>query len=117
MVGGGGGGGSGGVSVEWGLYSIVLEFWLVGGALVEFLNGILMESSIRSIEVPFGNYVGVLLACQSFGWWDEVLYVLLELRLVVHELFTFSSDLLNIPNESLHRAPAQHIGWSNVAFR
>ena len=55
-------------------------FWLVGGILLGFSNGILMEFSMGSIRVPLGNSVGVSLACRSSGWWGGVLFVPLELR-------------------------------------
>ena len=88
-----------------------------------FSNGILMEFSMSSIEVPFGSFVGVSLARWSSGWWSEVLFVPLELCrfLVVFAcggVFSpFSSDLLNILIKSFHRALARHVGRSNVAFR
>ena len=57
-----------------------LEFWLVDGVFVRFLNGILMEYSTSSIEVLFGSSVRVSLACPGSGWWSGVLFVPLELR-------------------------------------
>ena len=64
--------GDGGELVEFwwsgGVVLYCLEFWLVGDVLVGFSNGILMEFSISSIEVPFGSSVGVSLACRSSRW-------------------------------------------------
>ena len=57
-----------------------LEFWLVGGILVEFLDGILMEVLMSSIGVLFGSSAGVLLVCWGSGWWGGILFVPLELR-------------------------------------
>ena len=45
-----------------------------------FSNGILMEFSMSSIEVPFGSSTGVLLARRSSGSRSGILFVPLELR-------------------------------------
>ena len=53
---------------------------LVGGILVGFSNGILMEVLISFVWVPFGSSTGVSLVRRGSGWWGVILLVPLELR-------------------------------------
>ena len=57
-----------------------LEFGLVGGILVGFSNGVLMEVLMSSIGVPFGSSAGVSLVRRGSRWWGGILFVPLELR-------------------------------------
>ena len=66
--------------MEWGVVFHCLEFRLVGGILVGFSDGILMEVLMSSIGVPFGRSAGVSLVRRGSGWWGGILFVLLELR-------------------------------------
>ena len=70
----------GGVLAGWGIVFHWLEFRLVGGILVGFLDGILMEVLMSSIKVPFGSSSGVSLVHWGSGWWGGILFVPLELR-------------------------------------
>ena len=74
-------GGVGGVLVEWGgVVFHCLGLRLVGGILVGFSNGILMEVLMSSVGVPFGSSAGVSLVRRGSGWWGGILFVPLELR-------------------------------------
>ena len=75
-----GGGGLVGFWRNAGVMFHCLEFRLVGGILVGFSNGILMEVLMSSVGVPFGSSAGVPLVRRSSGWWGEILFVPLELR-------------------------------------
>ena len=57
-----------------------LGFRLVGGILIGFSNGILMEVLMSFIGVPFGSSAGVSLVRRGSGWWGVILFVPLELR-------------------------------------
>ena len=72
------------VGVWWGFGGMgvvfhCLGFRLVGGILVGFSNGILMEVLFSSIGVPFGSSAGVLLVRRGSGCWGVILFVPLEL--------------------------------------
>ena len=56
------------------------EFRLVGGILVGFSNGILMEVLMSSVGAPFGISTGVSLVRRGSGWWGGILIVPLELH-------------------------------------
>ena len=100
-----------------------LGYRFVGGILVGFSTGILMEVLMNSIGVPFGSSAGMSLVHQGSRWWCVIIFVPLEIRrfLIVSAcgvVFSlFSNDLLNIVIKSLHRVLAQHVGWSNVSLR
>ena len=96
-----------------------LGFRLVGGIVVGFPNGILMEVLMSSVGVPFGSSAGPS-GVRMVGW-DSLCSIgtpqVSRCFCMWCGFSLFSNDLLEILIKSLHRVLARHVGRSNVSLR